>query len=316
MRFRPPGPLALGGAPLGNLFDPVGDAQARATIEAALEAGVRYFDTAPHYGNGLSERRMGDALRGRGDIVLSTKVGRLLEPDRDAPRVQFGYVGGLPFRQRFDYSADGARRSLEDSLQRLGLARVDIAWIHDVDETAHGAAWPEAFSTAMRGAARALSDLRAQGVIRAWGLGVNRVAPCLRALEEADPDLFLLAGRWTLLDRSAAELLDACAARDVGVVAAGAFNSGILATGPVPGATYDYAPASEAILSETRRLAALCALHGVSLRAAALQFAAAHPAVCCVLVGARRREEITEAAARLAEPVPPALWHALAGEVA
>lgn len=316
MSWRPPGPLALGGAPLGNLFDAVGEDAARATIEAALDAGVRYFDTAPHYGHGLSERRMGDALRGRDGVVISTKVGRLLDPDPHAPRAQFGYVGGLPFRQRFDYSADGARRSLEDSLQRMGLARIDIAWIHDVDETAHGADWPDAFAQAMAGAARALCDLCAQGVIRAWGLGVNRVEPCLRALEEADPDLFLLAGRWTLLDRSAAPLLDACAARGVGVVAAGAYNSGILATGPVPAATYDYAPADEAVMGEARRIAAVCGLHGVPLRAAALQFAAAHPAVCCVLVGARRPEEIADAQAMITAPVPPALWRALAEEAA
>lgn len=315
MSWRPPGPLALGGAPLGNLFDTVGEAAARATIDAAFASGVRYFDTAPHYGNGLSERRMGDALRGRDDVVISTKVGRLLEPDPAAPRAQFGYVDGLPFRQRFDYSADGAKRSLEDSLQRMGLSRIDIAWIHDVDETAHGADWPDAFAGAMAGAARALSDLRAQGVIRAWGLGVNRVAPCLRALEESDPDLFLLAGRWTLLDRSAAPLLDACAARGVGVVAAGAYNSGILATGPVPGATYDYAPAGEAVMGQARRIAAVCGLHGVELRAAALQFAAAHPTVCCVLVGARRPEEIADAQAMISAPVPPALWRALAEDI-
>lgn len=311
MSWRPPGPLGLGGAPLGNLFDAVGEEQARATIAAALDAGIRIFDTAPHYGHGLSERRMGDALRGH-DVVVATKVGRLLEPDPEAPRAQFGYVGGLPFRQRFDYSADGVRRSLEDSLQRMGLARINIVWIHDVDETAHGQDWPDAFGQAMRGAARALSALRAQGVIRAWGLGVNRVEPCLRALEEADPDLFLLAGRWTLLDRSAAKLLDACAARGVGVVAAGAYNSGILATGPVPGATYDYAPATEAVMDAARRIAAVCDRFGVPLRAAALQFAAAHPAVCCVLAGARRPQEIADAAAMMAVPIPPELWLALA----
>jgi len=309
MSFAPPGPLALGGAPLGNLFDTVAEDTARATVQAALDAGIRYFDTAPHYGNGLSERRMGDVLRGR-DVVISTKVGRLLHPDPDAPRAQHGYVGGLPFRQSFDYSAEGAKRSLEDSLQRMGLPRIDIAWIHDVDETAHGADWEDAFDAAMRGAARALADLRDRGVIRAWGLGVNRVAPCLRALDHARPDLFLLAGRWTLLDRSARGLLDRCATQGVGVVAAGAYNSGILATGPRPGATYDYAPACEAVLARTARIEMACARYDVPLRAAALQFAMSHPAIRCVLVGARSPAEIADVHAMMGTPIPPALWAA------
>lgn len=309
MSFRPPGTLALGGAPLGNLFDTVGEQAAREAVRAALDAGIRYFDTAPLYGHGLSERRIGDALRGQ-DVVISTKVGRLLEPDPRAPRVQHGYVGGLPFRHRFDYSAEGALRSLEDSLQRLGLPRIDIALIHDVDATAHGPGWGDAFDAAMQGAARALAGLRDRGVIRAWGLGVNRVEPCLRALDVARPDLFLLAGRWTLLDRSARGLLDRCAERGVGVIAAGAYNSGILATGPRPGATYDYAPADAAMLAKAGAIAAACARHDVPLRTAALQFAVSHPAVCCVLVGARSPAEVADARAMRDAPVPPALWRA------
>ena len=305
-----PGPLGLGGAPLGNLFAPVEEADAAATVDAAWGAGIRLFDTAPLYGSGLSERRIGAALRARprGDFVLSTKVGRLLVPDPAAPGVRDGYVGGLPFRIAFDYSADAAYRSIEGSLERLGLERTDIALIHDVGEDTHGPAWDAAFAQAMRGAALALSALREAGTIRAWGLGVNRVEPCLRALEAADPDLFLLAGRYTLLDTGALDaLFPACAARGVRLMLGGPYNSGVLAGG----STFDYAPVAPEMQARVRRIAAACGRHGVALKAASLQFCAAPPVVAAVIAGARTAAEVGENAALMQAPIPAALWREL-----
>ncbi len=212
--------LGMGGAPLGNLFDHINETVAAATVSAAWDSGVRHFDTAPHYGAGLSEHRIGAVLRlhPRDAYTLSTKVGRVLEPAPDLPERAEGFVGGLPFRRRFDYSAEGALRSLEDSMQRLGLSRVDTVYIHDLSEDWHGSAWPERFREAMTGAARVLTDLRRRGVIRAWGLGLNLVEPALATLEQTSPDIFLVAGRYTLLDHTALDrLFPACAARGVKV---------------------------------------------------------------------------------------------------
>jgi D-threo-aldose 1-dehydrogenase len=309
------GRIGFGGAPLGNLFARVEESEAEAAVRAALEGGVRCFDTAPLYGLGLSERRLGAVLRGvaRERFVLSTKVGPLLEPDPGAPATQHGYTGVPPFRARYDYSAEGARRSLAESRARLGLARVDIAYIHDVDRT-HGAEQPAMFRAAMEGAAPALTALREAGEIAAWGLGVNDVAPCEAALRHADPDLFLLAGRYTLLDQSALPLLEACAARGVGVVIGGPYNSGILASGPVRGARYDYAEADAATLARAARIADVCARHGVALPAAALRFCMAHPAVRCVIPGARSAAEVTRTLALARTPIPAALWRDLRRE--
>ena len=213
--FAPPGPLGFGGAPLGNMFSAVDEATAEASLTAAWDSGIRYFDTAPHYGAGLSEHRFGHVLRQRPreEFVLSTKVGRLQVPDREPPRTVQVFVDALPFRPVYDYSADGTLRSIEDSLQRLGLSHIDIAYIHDIAEDTHGAAWEGLFDQAMDGAARALTRLREEGVIRAWGLGVNLAEPCLRALDRADPDVFLLAGRYSLIDHAALDaLFPACAA--------------------------------------------------------------------------------------------------------
>lgn len=306
-----PGPLGFGGAPLGSLFARVGEADAEACLAAAWDEGMRYYDTAPLYGAGLSEHRIGAALRRRprDAFVLSTKVGRLLVPDPSVPEVQNSYVGGMPFRVAYDYSADGTYRSLSDSLSRLGLDRIDVAYIHDVGEDTHGPAWEGVFAQAMAGAARALSQLRKEGMIRAWGLGVNRIAPCLRALEEADPDLFLLAGRYTLLDAAPAleRLLPACAARGVRLVLGGPYNSGVLAGGT----TYDYRPAATEVQARVWRLAAACDAHGVSLKAAALQFCAAPPEVAAVIAGARTAAEVRENAALVRAPIPAALWRDL-----
>ncbi|USI72541.1 aldo/keto reductase [Sphingomonas morindae] len=307
--FAPPGPLGFGGAPLGNMFEPVDEANAAAAIDAAWESGVRYFDTAPHYGSGLSEHRFGAALRDRprDEFVLSTKVGRLLRPDPARPDNP-PFVDGLPFRVEVDYSYDGVMRSIEDSLQRLGLASIDIAYVHDLAEDHLGDAWEEAFDTAVEGGFRALAALREQGVIKGWGLGVNRVEPCIRALERADPDVFLLAGRYSLLNQPALDrLFPFCAERGVHVVVGGPYNSGLLAGGR----TYEYQDAPAEMIARRDRIAALCAAHGVDIRAAALQFCAAHPVVAAIIPGAKRADKVRDNARLMAAPIPGALWDAL-----
>lgn len=309
-RYRPPGPLGLGGAPLGNLFAPIPEAEAEAAIEAAWQSGIRFFDTAPLYGLGLSEHRMGRVLRSKphAEFALCSKVGRLLDPYEAAPREQHKFVDGLNFRIRYDYSADGTLRSIEHSLARLGLPRLDVVLIHDVAEDPHGEAWRERFAEAMAGAAPALTRLRDEGVIRAWGLGVNCVEPCLLALEQADPDLFLIAGRYTLLDQGALpRLLPACAARGVGLVIGGPYNSGLLAGGT----TFNYAPAPPALVEKRDRLAALCAAHGVPLKAAALQFCAAPAVVASVIPGGRNPAEVAENVRLMATPIPAGFWQAV-----
>jgi D-threo-aldose 1-dehydrogenase len=309
-RFCPKGPLGLGGAPIGNLFERIADAAADETISAAWAAGLRYFDTAPLYGAGLSEHRLGRALREmpRDAYVLSTKVGRVLSPDANVPATQFGYVGGLPFRVDVDYSADGTLRSIEQSLQRLGMSRIDIVYVHDVAEDAHGSRWTQVFRDAMAGAGRALDELKRQGVIRAWGLGVNRIEPCLLALEDADPDIFLLAGRYSLLDQAALDtLFPACATRGVNVVIGGPFNSGLLAGGT----TFEYAQAPAAMIEKTRRIAEHCARFDVEIRAAALQFSQAPEVVATVIAGARSPVEMRQNAALVHDSIPRALWASL-----
>jgi D-threo-aldose 1-dehydrogenase len=306
-RFIPHGPLGMGGAPLGNLYARIEDEVAEATIRAGWESEIRHFDTAPHYGAGLSEHRFGAVLRTypRHEFTLSTKVGRLLVPVPEVPDLDENFAGGLPFRRRLDYSHDGTLRSIEDSLQRLGLSRIDIVYIHDCAPDWLGEAWPEQFEIAMKGAARALTRLREEGVIRAWGLGVNVIEPCLEALERADPDLFLVAGRYTLVDHTAlGSLLPACLARGVRVVLGGPYNSGLLAGGT----TFNYAAAPPEILSRARAIGAVCGRYGVDLKAAALQFCAAHPAVAAVIPGPRTPEEVRQNAAAMAQPIPDALW--------
>jgi D-threo-aldose 1-dehydrogenase len=303
--------ISFGGAAIGNLFTAVTDDDARAAVDAAWDGGVRFFDTAPHYGLGLSERRLGAALgdRPRAEYVLSTKVGRLLEPapstgptaggGRDAEG--FDVRGDLV--RRFDYSADGVRRSLEASLGRLGLDRVDIALIHDPD--AHG-------EQALREAYPALARLRAEGVVRAIGVGMNQTEMLTRFVRETDIDVVLVAGRYTLLDQTAADaLLPAALERGVSVIAAGVFNSGVLAA-PTPDATYDYAAAPGSLISRALRLQEICAESGVPLRAAAARFPLAHPAVASVLIGARNAAEVTDAITLRGLDIPPELWESLA----
>lgn len=300
--------LSFGGAAIGNLFTEVTDDDARAAVDAGWDGGIRTFDTAPHYGLGLSERRLGGALRHRprGEYVISTKVGRLLEPSGaagPAGRDIAGFAVPARYVRRFDFSADGVRRSLEASLDRLGLDRVDIALIHDPDE--HG-------EQAFREAYPALEKLRAEGTVRAIGAGMNQAAMLTRFVTETDIDVVLIAGRYTLLDRSAAdELLPAALRRGVSVIAGGVFNSGLLAA-PVPGSAYDYRTAPEPLVSRARLLEEICADFGVPLRAAAARFPLTHPAVASVLIGARDAAEITDAIRLRTLDIPAALWDALA----
>ncbi|MGW0670354.1 aldo/keto reductase [Streptomyces sp. NPDC002746] len=298
-------PLGFGAAPLGNLYAPLDEETARAAVDAAWDAGVRYFDTAPHYGLGLSERRLGAALkaRPRDEFTVSTKVGRLLEP-HPSPTGSDLAAGGFAvpdtLRRRPDYSRDGVLRSLEASLERLGLDRIDVALVHDPDEH---------MDTALTEALPALAELRAQGVVGAIGIGMNTVDPLRRFVAEGDPDVVMVAGRWTLLDRAAAPLLAECAARHVSVIAAAPFNSGLLSTDhPEAGGRYDYGTAPAAVLDRARTLATRCSAHGVPLPRAALCFPLREPVVSSVLAGFRTPAEVTSAAAHLTHGVPERLW--------
>jgi D-threo-aldose 1-dehydrogenase len=305
--------LAFGGASIGGLFGEVDDATAIGTVGHAWDLGIRTFDTAPLYGYGASERRIGAALadRPRDDFVLSTKVGRLVrEPSAIAPgddidrqlldgREDAFYVRREPARVVFDYSADGIRRSLEESLQRLGLERVDIALIHDPDDH-----WREAID----GAWPALERLRGEGIIRAVGAGMNQSAMLARFARETDMDVFLVAGRYTLLDQDALdELLPLCLERRIAVLVGGVMNSGVLAD-PRPGARFDYLPAPPAVIERARRIGEVCDAHGVPLRAAAMQFPLAHPAVISLVTGVRSTAHLDEYPTLLRHPIPAALW--------
>jgi D-threo-aldose 1-dehydrogenase len=305
--------LGFGGASIGGLFSDVADEDAIATVRHAWDLGVRSFDTAPLYGYGASERRLGAALRDRprDDFVLSTKVGRLVReeaaiaPGADIDRQALDghedafYVRREPVRLVFDYSADGVRRSLEASLERLGLDRIDIVFIHDPDhhwQAAIGEAWP------------ALERLRSEGVIRAVGAGMNQAPMLARFARETDMDVLLVANRYTLLDQGAlADLLPACVERGIAVLVGGVMNTGVLAD-PRPGSRFDYAPAPPEILERARRLGEVCARHEVPLRAAAMQFPLAHPAAASLVAGVRTRAHLDEYPALLAHRIPPDLW--------
>lgn len=303
--------LGLGGAPLGNLFARVEDSDARALLDAAWADGCRSFDTAPHYGHGLSERRIGDALRTREGFVLSSKVGRLLTPNATVPLAQHGYIDGLPFRQHWDFSAEGVARSLQDSLQRLGLARLDVAFVHDCDAATQGTAADAVRRQVIDEALPALHAEKRAGRLRAVGLGVNDVQIVLDVLREAELDVLLLAGRYSLLDHSALpELLPLCVSRGLRIALGGAFNSGLLATGTRAGAAarFDYGPAGRAWTERTASIEDVCERHGVPLRAAALQFPLAHAAVDVVVVGARSVAEWRDALAMVRHPIPAAFW--------
>jgi len=306
--------LGFGAAPLGDLFARLDDRAAVDAVNAAVDGGVTLIDTSPLYGHGLSEQRVGNALRrlDREAVVICTKVGRVLHPARERAWDREGYVGGLPFAATLDYSHDGALRSLEQSLLRLGTERVEIALIHDVDRRNHGSAFESRYGEAVRGAYRALERLRSEGRVRAIGVGVNEVEPCLRFAADCDIDCVLLAGRYTLLDTSALDVfLPLAQRRGIGVMLGGVFNSGVLATGAVAGAKYDYADASPEILARTARIADHCKAHGVPLPVAAMQFAAAHPAVSSVVLGAVTPAEVGRNLTGWHQAAVPALWAAL-----
>jgi D-threo-aldose 1-dehydrogenase len=301
--------LGFGAAQLGNLFRETTDDQAAAALDAAWDAGVRYYDTAPHYGLGLSERRVGRALasRPRDEYLLSTKAGRLIVPDpaNAGGRDDQGYDVPADLRREWDFSRDGIRRSLDESLTRLGLDRVDIVYLHDPDDH-----WAAASTTGID----ALVELRDEGVIGAIGAGMNQSAMLAEFIRRCDIDLVMLAGRYTLLDREAAdELLPLALERGVGVIAAGVYNSGLLSRARVAsGAVFDYAPVPDDVRARAEALADTCERHGIELPAAALQFPARHPAIVATVVGLRTAEQVAETMTRWQQAIPDELWSELA----
>jgi D-threo-aldose 1-dehydrogenase len=305
--------LGFGGAPIGNLFQAVSEADGADAVAAALEAGVGWFDTAPHYGAGLSEQRLGAALVGQ-NATVSTKVGRVLRrvPEGE-PLPDWGFVDTPRMTPVFDYSRAGVLRAFESSLERLGREHVELLLLHDIGRLTHGSGHADVLRQALDEALPAMLELKAQGRIDAVGIGVNEVEVCDAVLDHADLDAIMLAGRYTLLEQDALPLLDRCAARDVSVLVAGPFNSGVLVRRGAE-ATYNYAPPPDAVRTRVERLASVCAQFDTPLPAAALQFPLAHSAVASVVPGARSRAEMVAIAAWHAMPVPVELWAALRGE--
>ena len=312
--------LGFGAAPLGNLYRAISEADAQGILARAWAGGVRYFDTAPLYGLGLSETRINHFLRGkrRDDYVISTKIGRHLRACAPDKRDGVGKWFDVPARNEiFDYSYDGVMRSLEASLERLGLDRVDILYAHDLDVFTHKSqtVLDARLAEFMAGGYRALLALRDQGVIRAFGAGVNEWQPSQWLLERGDFDLFLLAGRYTLLEQEAlTSFLPMAHQRGVGIVIGGPYNSGILATGPRPGAFYNYDPAPDRVMSRAVALQAICSAHGVRLVDAAFQFPLLHPSVVSVIPGGQGVVEMDSNLAAARADIPPELWTALKSE--
>jgi D-threo-aldose 1-dehydrogenase len=316
IRQKLQGKLGFGSAPLGNMFRDIPEAEALATVDAAWDQGIRHFDTAPLYGAGLAELRLGEALskRKRDEYVLSTKVGRLiLDEIEDPAKREMGEKGGVfefgrPNKIVNDYSADATLRSIEDSLKRLKTDHLDLVYVHDVAQDFYGDEWIGQFEIARTGAFRVLDRLRNEGVIKAWGLGVNRVEALelLLDLNEPQPNATLLAGRYTLLDheRALQRVLPVALKRNVDIVVGGPYSSGILAGG----AHFEYQKAPADIIAKVERIKAIAQKHGVSVKAAALQFSLAHPAVAAVIPGASRPERIAEDHAALNEAIPSAFW--------
>jgi D-threo-aldose 1-dehydrogenase len=310
------GPLGFGAAPLGNMFRNIPDEEASATVDAAWNLGTRYFDTAPLYGAGLSEIRLGKELskRKRSEYILSTKVGRLvLDEVEDASSRDLGEKGdifkyGRSNKVVNDYTADGTRKSIDDSLKRMNVDHIDFVWVHDIAQDFYGDGWLGMFDIARKGAFVALSQLRDQGVIKGWGLGVNKVQPIelLLDLSEVKPDASLLAGRYSLLDHELAlqRLMPAAAAEGVDIVIGGPYSSGVLAGGN----HFEYAPASKEILAKVEKIKALCAKYGVPIKAAALQFSLAHPASAAVIPGASKPSRIKEDHDALKAKIPDEFW--------
>lgn len=307
--------MGFGAAPIGNFLRPIPEEEAGAMVARAWEAGMRYFDTAPYYGHGLSELRLGHYLRWkpRQDFVVSSKVGRVLTAARREEIDFKPWVDGAPFKSRFDYSYDGTMRSFEDSLQRLGLGYIDILFIHDADVFTHGPEMQKVyFRQAMDGCYRALTELREQGLVKAIGVGVNNWEVMLDFMKAGDFDTLLVAGRYTLLEQDALdELLPLCEQRNTAIVIGGGFNGGILATGAVPGAKWNYAPAPAPIMEKVAKIEAVCARHNVPLPAAALQFLLAHPAVASHVPGTRTVQQMNQNLDLVAHPIPVQFWQEL-----
>ncbi|MCX5513131.1 pyridoxal 4-dehydrogenase [Kaistia algarum] len=304
--------ISFGCAGIGNLYRAVAREDAEATLALAWDAGIRYFDTAPRYGHGLSERRLGDFLQHKpaGSYVVSTKVGRLLKPVPANEVPDYGFVDPLPFRADYDYSYDGVMRSLEFSLARLGLNKVEIVFVHDIGVLEHGVEGnARHFRDLMDGGMKALDELKSAGVIRAVGLGVNEVEVCLETMARTPIDCILLAGRYTLLDRTAEkELLARCAETGTSLIVGGVFNSGILAMGAKPGAPFNYEPASETVLEHVRGLEAVAQKYGVSLGAAAMEFPLKSESVASVLIGTAKPSSLERNLDLLGESIPDAAW--------
>jgi D-threo-aldose 1-dehydrogenase len=313
--------LGFGAAPLGNLFKPLPDATARETLAAAEQAGFGYYDTAPFYGFGLSERRLGDSLRSRKDIVLSTKVGRLLKPvpgPVDEAVVRHGYATPMPFEPVYDYSYDAVMRSFRESLQRLGLSRIDLLYIHDIGRLTHGDANAARMAELTKGGGlKALEELRSAGAISGFGMGVNEIPACLEVMAHARLDVILLAGRYTLLEQNALdELFPACEAAGTAIVVGGPYNSGILAVGTKTSVPlyYDYEPAPAAVIEKVRKIESVCDRHAVPLAAAALQFPLAHSIVASVIPGLDSATRVEQTIALYRHKIPAALWQDLRSE--
>jgi D-threo-aldose 1-dehydrogenase len=313
-----PSKLGFGAAPLGNMFRAIPEDEALATVEAAWNDGIRYFDNAPFYGAGLAEIRMGEALKGkpRDNYVISTKVGRIVldevdEAPRDNGETGDVFANGRPNKVINDYSHDATLRSIDDSLKRLQTDHIDIVWVHDLAQDFYGDEWLTRFDEARTGAFRALDRLRDEGTIKAWGLGVNRVeaVELLLDLDGPRPDGSLLAGRYTLLDhdRALERLMPKVADRGLGIVVGGPYSSGALVGGP----NFEYAPATPEILSKVAAIKAIADRHGVSMKAAGLQFALANPAVAAVIPGASRPQRIAEDIAAVNEVIAADFWHEL-----
>lgn len=303
--------LGLGTAPLGNLYAEVSETEAHEALACALESGIRYFDTAPYYGHGLAERRLGDVLGGieRDRFMVSTKVGRRIEPDsgQHAALVDGFAVHGS--RAIFDYSRDGVKRSFEASLERLGLDRVDVLLLHDVGRLTHGEHHPQMLRQALDEALPAMAELRDAGTVGAIGIGVNEVEVCMELMPRFDLDCIMLAGRYTLFEQaSALAMLDQARQRRVEILAAGPYNSGLLGSSQGPGKTYNYEPASAATLQRANEIYAICASEGVDVSAAALQFPLGHPAVAAVVVGVRSTSEVENALERIHHGIPGSAW--------
>ena len=310
--------LGLGTAPLGGLYRDLSDEEAFGAVQAAWDAGVRFFDTAPHYGHTKAEHRLGDALRRypRSEFVLSTKVGRHFVPRKHPYDGSEGWQNPLPFEAIYDYTHDGILRSFEDSQQRMGIVDIDILLVHDIGVVTHGERNAHYWQQLTQGGGfRALDDLRSQGVVKAVGLGVNEGAAILDAMRDFDIDCALLAGRYTLLEQATLDdLLPECEQRNVSILLGGAFNSGILARGVEGDLKFNYGEAPKEVIERVARLEAVCKVHGVPLAAAALQFPYAHPAVATVLTGARNAGELRENVASFDKAIPAELWQALRDE--